>query len=224
MQREIKNTADGSKTLYIKDLEEGYHSHHGALQEAQHVFIKNGINNIKNSEINILELGFGTGLNALVTLEYLKNSEQKLQINYFSLEKYPVKMNEVDNLAFHQLFNDSDFEAWNTKIHECTWESPQSITPQFNLTKFNTDFFNLTQVDLPPIDLVYFDCFGARVQPELWELPLAEMIAHKMKSGGLLTTYSSKGSFQRVLKSLNFEVKKVEGPKGKREMINAWKH
>ncbi|WP_188616565.1 tRNA (5-methylaminomethyl-2-thiouridine)(34)-methyltransferase MnmD [Cloacibacterium rupense] len=221
MKREIKTTLDGSKTLFINELNEGYHSHNGALQEAEHVFIKNGINNIKNYEINILELGFGTGLNALVTInEYLKNDKSH-KINYFTLEKYPVTEGEIVELSYVKHFNFENSEKIYHEIHTLEWGKTHSILPNFSFTKFECDFFNLENLDLPPIDLVYYDCFGAKVQPDLWEKPLFEMVKNKMRIGGLLTTYSSKGSVRRILKELNFEVTKLEGPKGKREMINA---
>lgn len=221
LKREIKTTSDGSKTLYINDLEEGYHSHHGALQEAEHVFINNGIKNINNCEINILELGFGTGLNALVTIdEFLKNNDNQ-SINYFTLEKYPVNKEEVIQLSYVEHFNFDNSEEIYQKLHTSAWGKTIEILPNFTFTKYNCDFFELQNIDLPKINLVYYDCFGARVQPDLWEKPLFEMVKNKMATEGLLTTYSSKGSVRRILKELNFEVKKLEGPKGKREMINA---
>lgn len=223
MNREIKTTNDGSKTLYIEALNESYHSTHGALQEAEHVFIKNGIEKIKKTEINILELGFGSGLNALVTIAYLLEHPEIEKVHYFTLEKYPIAMAEVVALDFGNLFSQPMFSDFNEVIHQLPWESPQPVIPNFILSKFNVDFYDLAQLPLPSIDLVYFDCFGARVQPDLWEYPLAEMVVNKMGANALLTTYSSKGSFQRVLKSLGLRVEKLAGPKGKREMINAWK-
>ncbi len=221
MKREIKTTEDGSKTLFINELNEGYHSHHGALQEAEHVFIKNGINNINNYEINILELGFGTGLNTLVTINNHLNNDKNHKINYFTIEKYPVTSDEIAELSYVKHFNFENSEEIYRKIHSVSWNETHQILPNFSLTKFECDFFNLENLELPPIDLVYYDCFGARVQPDLWEMPLFEMVKNKMRVGGLLTTYSSKGSVRRILKELNFDVKKIEGPKGKREMINA---
>ena len=222
MNRIIKTTADHSKTLYIEELNEGYHSHHGALQEARHVFIKNGLNKIKYCEINILELGFGTGLNVLVTIdEFLKN-RPNLHIQYFTFEKYPVQLSEIQELGYNSLFENDLISQVNQKIHECEWGSKVEILPNFHLTKINADFFDLKNTELTPICLVYYDCFGARVQPDLWEKPLFEMVSQKMKRGGLLTTYSSKGSVRRILQELGFQVEKLEGPKGKREMINAW--
>lgn len=223
MKREVKLTNDGSKTLFINDLNEGYHSHHGALQEAKHVFIDNGLKLINNYEINILELGFGTGLNVLVTIDEFLKTDKNHAIHYFSLEKYPVLLTEVQELNYDSLFDNNFLTEINQKIHEAQWNKSVEIVPNFFLTKIEADFFQLKNIVLPEIDLVYFDCFGARVQPDLWEKPLFEMVADKMKKNGLLTTYASKGSVRRILQGLNFEVEKRPGPPGKREMINATK-
>lgn len=223
MKREVKLTNDGSKTLFINDLNEGYHSHHGALQEAKHVFIDNGLKLINNYEINILELGFGTGLNVLVTIDEFLKTDKNHAIHYFSLEKYPVLLTEVQELNYDSLFDNNFLTEINQKIHEAEWNKSVEIVPNFFLTKIEADFFQLKNIVLPEIDLVYFDCFGARVQPDLWEKPLFEMVADKMKKNGLLTTYASKGSVRRILQELNFEVEKRPGPPGKREMINATK-
>lgn len=223
MEREIKITKDGSKTLYIKELNENYHSHHGALQEAKHVFIENGMKELKNSEINILELGFGTGLNVLVTIdEYLKADKHHV-INFYSIEKYPITEKEIQELRYDRLFSDENLEEVYQKIHAAEWNVKTEIIPGFFLQKIRADFFALKNIDLPDIHLVYYDCFGARVQPDLWEEPLFQMVADKMACGGLLTTYSSKGSVRRILQELGFLVEKKPGPPGKREMINAWK-
>ncbi len=223
MKREIKTTSDGSKTLYISELNENYHSHHGAYQEAQHVFIDNGLKMIYDSEINILELGFGTGLNLLVTInEFLKTDKYHI-IHYFTLEKYPINNEEVNALDYGSFFINKEISAIYQKIHLLKWNETVEIVPQFFFTKFQCDFFEINKLNLPPIDLVYYDCFGARVQPDLWEQPIFEIVAGAMKKGGLLTTYSSKGSVRRILKELNFNVEKKAGPPGKREMINAIK-
>ncbi len=223
LDREIRTTNDGSKTLFISELNENYHSHHGALQEAEHVFIKNGLNLINDYEINILELGFGTGLNVLVTInEYLKTDKNHI-INYYTLEKYPINDHEIESLAYFDHFDNIELKNIYRKIHQTDWEKSVEITKGFNLKKIQCDFFDLKNIELPDISLVYYDCFGARVQPDLWEKPLFEMVADKMKINGLLTTYSSKGSVRRILKELNFDVQKKQGPPGKREMINAIK-
>lgn len=224
MKREITETKDGSKTLFIRELNESYHSSHGALQEAVHVFIDNGLKLKDNCDINILELGFGTGLNVLVTIdEFLKNDKNHV-LRYFAVEKYPVSEPEIEKLSYPELFSNSEIGNVNSKIHSAPWNIETEIIPNFFLTKFEKDFFEIKNLDLPEIDLVYFDCFGARVQPDLWEKPLFETVADKMKKGGLLTTYSSKGSVRRALQELNFKVEKKIGPPGKREMINAVKN
>lgn len=224
MEREVVTTKDGSKTLYIKELNENYHSHHGALQEAEFVFIKNGMNLLNNYEINILELGFGTGLNVLVTINEFLKTDKNHVVNYFSLEKYPVSVAEITELAYETLYESEKLKELYRKIHETEWEKPVEILPNFFLTKIQCDFFDLKNIELPKINLVYFDCFGARVQPDLWEKPLFELVADKMAANGLLTTYSSKGSVRRILQDLDFAVTKKPGPPGKREMINAIKN
>lgn len=223
MERKLVTTQDGSKTLLINDLNESYHSKHGALQEAEHVFINNGLKLINHYEINILELGFGTGLNVLVTIdEYLKKNKD-YKINYYGVEKYPIFFEEASDLSYSELFSNDFIKDLSLKIHELDWETPNELLSDFYLTKIKKDFFDLKTTDLPPIDLVYFDCFGARVQPDLWEMELLEIVSSKMKSGGLLTTYASKGSFRRNLIELGFDVEKKQGPPGKREMMIAWK-
>lgn len=223
MERTIKLTGDGSKTLFINAMNEGYHSGHGALQEAVHVFIENGFKLKYNYDINILELGFGTGLNVLVTIdEYLKTDKNHV-VRYFTLEKYPVRQEEIELLDYPALFPSAEMVAINAKIHNAPWNTETEIVPGFYLTKFEADFFSLKHLTLPPVHLVYFDCFGARVQPDLWEKGLFSIVAEKMADGGLLTTYSSKGSVRRILQELGFEVTKKPGPPGKREMINAIK-
>ncbi|HPW87948.1 MAG TPA: tRNA (5-methylaminomethyl-2-thiouridine)(34)-methyltransferase MnmD [Kaistella chaponensis] len=223
MEREIRTTQDGSKTLYIKDLNENYHSHHGALQEANHVFIKNGLNLVNYYEINILELGFGTGLNALVTInDFLKNDKNHV-INYFTVEKYPVNIEEVSELDYGSSFEHPEIKDFYEKLHQCPWNEKTEILSGFFFTKFQCDFFDIENLTLPKINLVYYDCFGARVQPDLWEDKIFKIVSDTMENEGLITTYSSKGSVRRILKDLNFEVEKKAGPPGKREMMIATK-
>lgn len=223
MNREIKTTNDGSKTLFISALNENYHSHHGALQEAQHVFIDNGMKLINVYDINILELGFGTGLNVLVTIDEFMKTDKNHIIHYYTLEKYPISKNEIVELDYGNLFNNQLIREIYLEIHSCEWNKSIEIVPNFFFTKIKCDFFKLEKLVLPKINLVYYDCFGARVQPDLWEKELFEMVTEKMEINGLLTTYSSKGSVRRILETLNFRVEKKAGPPGKREMINAFK-
>jgi len=207
----------------VDSLGETYHSKNGALQEAKHVFIKNGIKKLKKKEINILELGFGTGLNVLVTFNECLESNIYENINYFSIEKYPIELDEVKELKYDELFENKCVKKAFNKIHSLAWDKLEKINSKFHLKKIKSDFFELKNIKLPPIDLVYFDCFGSRVQPDLWEEDFLKIVTDKMLSGGLFTTYSSKGSVRRILRYLDFEVEKLNGPIGKREMINAWK-
>ncbi|PIE50185.1 MAG: peptidase [Flavobacteriales bacterium] len=223
MKREIKTTKDGSKTLYINDLNESYHSQHGAIQEAKHVFIKNGLNQVNKYEINILELGLGTGLNVLVTIDDIMKNNKNQVIHYFGIEKYPIAKSEMEALDYPKLFENEKLKKIYTQIHQTEWGKSIEIHPNFFLHKIKGDFYEMDTFNLPPIDLVYFDCFGARVQPDLWEKALFEKVNHKMANESLLTTYSAKGSVRRILQDLGFEVEKKQGPPGKREMINAWK-
>ena len=224
MEREVKITSDGSKTLFIKDLNEGYHSGHGALQEAKFVFIDNGYKLIERCEINILELGFGTGLNGLVTIDEFLKTDKNQVVRYYSLEKYPVLQQELLALDYPTLFENPDLDSAFTRLHEAPWNEPCEVVENFFVTKIEADFFDLDSLRIPPIDLVYFDCFGSRVQPDLWEPKLIGLVADKMSKEGLFTTYSAKGSLRRALLDLDFEVEKRPGPPGKREMITAIKH
>ena len=223
MKREITITKDGSKTLFISELNEGYHSYHGALQEAEFVFIKNGLNLLKNSKINILEMGFGTGLNLLVTINNFLTNQSHKEIHYISIEKYPVSHNEIAELGYSKLFDFPNAEEIYQNAHLAEWNKKTEILPNFFLTKWEADFFDIPKLDIPKVDLVYYDCFGARVQPDLWEKPLFEIVTEKMNKNSLLTTYSSKGSVRIILKELGLEVEKRPGPPGKREMMIAWK-
>lgn len=229
LERKLISTDDGSATIFIPEWNESYHSKHGAVQEAIHVFIQNGLDKIPNKKISVLEIGFGTGLNSFLTL--LNAVKRDLDVSYTGLEKYPVQPSEYRLLNYSKSiinnFNLSDFEEIKPddlyqKMMDSDWGDFQEINQNFRLKKVEIDFF---EFDYPEseYDLVYFDAFGARVQPELWTSELFEKIYFGMKTGGLLTTYSSKGSVRRALKELGFEVEKLAGPPGKREMINAIK-
>ncbi len=215
--REIRTTQDGSTTIYIPEWNENYHSHHGALQEAQHVFIKNGLHKIQKPELTIAEFGFGTGLNAFLTALEADSTQQK--INYLGIEKYPINLEEVKALEYTQLIPDP--EDYFGKLHRTPWNVWAPISANFKINKTQSDFRNITSEN--HWDLVYYDAFGYRVQPHLWSKEIFENIFQNMTVGGLLTTYCSKGVVRRTLQEIGFEVKKLKGPKGKREMINAWK-
>ena len=212
-----KITEDGSTTLYRPDLDEHYHSIHGAIQESMHVFIEAGLNKCKSDSLKILEIGFGTGLNALLTM---LNSDRK-QIVYHSIEKYPLEKNIVDKLNFPDIINSSVSANWFKKIHETQWNTEYEIEPWFKLKKMETDL--LEHVFETGYDLVYFDAFAPEKQPELWNIEIFQKIFDSMSENAILTTYCAKGSVRRAMLSCGFKVERIPGPKGKREMMRAIK-
>ena len=224
MQRKIITTADGSKTIQIEDWNEQYHSVHGAIQEANHVYVKHGllffnseILQNQDDKISILEIGFGTGLNAILTL--LAAQQLKLNIDYYGIEAYPVSPEELNQLNYSETLGikDNSFED----IHKSDWETSHHITEQFSLTKQQKFFDDITDVNC--YDIIYFDAFGARVQPELWTEAIFEKMYKALKPNGVLVTYSAKGTVKRALRSIGFELKRLEGPPGKRHMLRAIK-
>ena len=219
MKRRIIETGDGSKTIQIEDWNEQYHSKHGAIQEAYHVFIKNGLWQLKEKSIKILEIGFGTGLNSLITL--IESQKTKQHIDYVGVEAYPVSQEEVVALDYCNQLNVGDMENNFLSFHESPWEEWHSITNGFNLLKQKKDFHQISDENL--FNLVYFDAFGARVQPELWTEELFGKMYGAMKTNGILVTYAAKGSVRRAMQTVGFKVERLPGPPGKREMLRATK-
>ncbi len=223
MKREIIITGDGSSTIHIPEWNEQYHSKHGALQEAIHVFVNMGLIPISEredlAEISILEIGFGTGLNALVTYEESRNRSRT--INYTGVEAYPVAREEVDKLNFSEIIKDPLAVDFFDKIHKCEWGNEIEITKSFKLTKQQKFFQDIEDVEL--YDLIYFDAFGARVQPELWSVDIFKKMFTALKSNGVLVTYAAKGSVRRAMLEVGFFVERLPGPPGKREMLRATK-
>jgi tRNA U34 5-methylaminomethyl-2-thiouridine-forming methyltransferase MnmC len=218
MERSLKITRDGSHTVFMKEMDEPYHSIHGALQESMHVFIKQGLLSAEQSSLRILELGFGTGLNAILTLR--ESIAHKLDIYYHTVEKYPLKNFEYQLLNFQE-FVDSIPKGIMQRMHECPWGEPVKISDHFTLYKEEADFRTM---NLPSnINLVYFDAFSPDKQPELWTPDVFDSISKASDPGAILVTYSSKGIVRRTLNSCGFDVVKVAGPPGKREMIRATK-
>lgn len=219
MKREIITTADGSTTIQIKDWQEQYHSKHGAIQEAYHVFIHSGLDLFENTTVDILEIGFGTGLNALITL--IEFQKRNLNINYTGVEAYPVSKEELDQLNYlDQLKSNSLKDEFDT-MHTSPWETLVEVTSGFNLIKEQKFFKDINKSNA--FDLVYFDAFGARVQPELWTVEIFKIMFKAMKSGGYLVTYAAKGSVRRAMLEVGFLVERLPGPPGKREMLRAKK-
>jgi len=218
MERSIKITEDGSHTMFVHGLDEPYHSTHGALQESMHVFIKQGLLTVKEPSVNILELGFGTGLNALLTLA--ESLSLNLDINYHAVEKYPLKESEYKLLNYEKLIEHIPKGTLH-RMHSCPWGKAVQISDRFTLYKEEADF---RCMKLPPkANLIYFDAFSPDKQPELWTDEVIGPIAQVSEEGAILVTYSVKGIVRRTLSSCGFEVHKVAGPPGKRSMIRAIK-
>ena len=218
---ELKKTADGSHTLFVPELNETYHSIHGAIQESQHVFIKNGLHYFSDKEVvNILEIGFGTGLNALLTLLAVENSSQT--VNYVSLEKFPLPNKLIQQLNYPtQLKLNATQTALFHQLHTCEWNTSTPISKNFNLLKIENDLADF-QSDTT-FDIVYFDAFAPEKQAELWTDIIFSKIYSLLNSGGILVTYCAKGMVKRTLKSVGFQLETLPGPPGKREMIRAVK-
>ncbi|MCK0114792.1 tRNA (5-methylaminomethyl-2-thiouridine)(34)-methyltransferase MnmD [Gelidibacter sp. F63206] len=229
MQRKIITTADGSKTIQIEEWNEQYHSVHGAIQEANHVYIKHGLlfcfdrlnsSNDESQEISILEIGFGTGLNAFLTL--LQADEHQIDIYYRGVEAFPISSNEMAALNYPETLRVLEKTALFEKMHKIPWEIDKRLISYFTLHKQQKLFSDITDKDR--FDLIYFDAFGARVQPELWTISIFKIMFDALKSGGVLVTYAAKGSVRRAMQSVGFSVEKLPGPPGKREMLRATKH
>ena len=219
MKREIVQTSDGSTTIYLPEWEENYHSKHGAIQEAKHVFIKNGFSIFKQDEISILEIGFGTGLNAFITFLEAKNAN--IKVNYSGAEAYPVDFNEIEQMNYVVELQATDFELEFQKMHTSEWNSNVKISDDFYLKK-RKQFFNEIN-DVEAFELIYFDAFGFRVQPELWSTEIFQKMYNALKPGGVLVTYAARGVVKRSMIEVGFSVEKLAGPPGKREMFRATK-
>lgn len=222
LKREIITTADGSSSLHIPEWNEQYHSKHGAIQESNHVFVESGLNYFithqTQDELNIIEAGFGTGLNALITAIWANDHQQK--VNYLSLEAYPVLAEEISKLNFTEQLGKNRANLF-TDIHTSEWEKEINITPFFKLTKQQKYFQDLELNKWG--HLVFYDAFGPRVQPHLWETEVLSKFYHALKKGGIFTTYCAKGQVRRDLQSLGFNMERIPGPPGKREMLRGIK-
>ncbi|WP_163401292.1 tRNA (5-methylaminomethyl-2-thiouridine)(34)-methyltransferase MnmD [Flavobacterium fluviatile] len=219
MKREIIKTLDGSTTIHLQEWNECYHSKHGAIQEAKHVFIKNGLSLFGGKPVSILEIGFGTGLNAFIT--FLEADEQQQNIEYTGAEAYPVASEEVLAMNYVSELEADAFENIFKKMHECEWNEKIAITSHFSLTKRKQFFHEIN--DFETFDLIYFDAFGYRVQPELWSTEIFQKMYNSLKPNGVLVTYAARGIVKRSMIEVGFTVEKLAGPPGKREMFRAVK-
>ena len=215
----IEQTADGSYTLYVPELDEHYHSVKGALTESQHIFINMGLKHSSVSSPRILEIGLGTGLNCFLTL--LNAEENKRHIHYTSIERFPLGMDVIQKLDYPSIIgrgHNADYLA----IHQAPWEEDTKLSPWFTLHKVEGDFTNYTFEK--GYDIIYFDAFAPEKRPEMWEQSLFNSLYQILNKGGILTTYCAKGIVRRMLQSAGFIVERLAGPPGgKREILRATK-
>ena len=225
MALEIQLTSDGSHTLFVPEMDEHYHSVNGAIQESMHVFIEAGLRQYgarlrqyNKKSIRILELGFGTGLNAF--LSCLEAEKMGIQIHYTGLEKYPLPMELIRKLNYSEQFPENKNETY-LKIHQCDWDFSTEITENFAIKKIKVDF---STYDFPEkYDIVYYDAFAPDKQTNVWTQEIFNRLFSCMNSGGILTTYCAKGVVRRMMKEAGFEVERIPGPPGKRQMLRAGK-
>ena len=216
---ELIKTSDGSTSLYIPELDETYHSKHGALQECLHVFISKGLQLFTHQPISILEVGFGTGLNALVT--YQHHSSLQLSIHYETTEAYPLQWEQASMMNYPEMLKAPQLNPIFKQMHCCAWNETITLSPTFSFKKRLQRFETIN--DDEQFNLIYFDAFGAQVQPELWEEDIFRRMYNALKQGGVLVTYAAKGSVRRAMQACGFTVERLPGPPMKREMLRARK-
>ena len=227
MEKSLIITKDGSHTVSIPEMNVSYHSLHGAIQESGHVFINQGLRFFQNynaaAEIHVLEMGFGTGLNALLSL---MEAGSNLSIHYTAIELFPLTIGEAKTLNYCEQLKREDLLPSFEKMHQCEWERDVAINPFFAIHKLQLSLLNIKNSNffhnssLRP-DIIYFDAFAPAAQPELWTKEVFEMLYAILKDNGILVTYCSKGVVRRAMQAAGFVVEKVPGPPGKREIVRA---
>jgi tRNA U34 5-methylaminomethyl-2-thiouridine-forming methyltransferase MnmC len=219
MKRELRQTADGSSTLFVPELQEHYHSINGAIQESNHIFLGCGLHTIEKATVSILEIGFGTGLNAWLTALDVESSQKR--VSYTSLEKYPLTREEIALLNYPQLAETPFSAELFQRIHNAAWGENIDLAPLFTLKKIESDVqaFVSTQT----YDIIYFDAFAPAVQPELWTEEIFRKMYNALNRGGILVTYCAQGQVKRNMKAAGFRIERLPGPPGKREITRARK-
>ena len=220
----IYTTEDGSSTIFLPDLNEYYHSKYGAISESDHVFIKNGLyfwkkNNPNKSFCNIFEVGFGTGLNTFLAFKKSKYFSDT-NFTYYSIESNPLKVSETSQLNYDMNLNDKQ-NIFNL-IHESEWNLPIELSNNFSLKKINSNLHDY-KFDLT-FDIVFFDAFCYRVQPEMWSEKVIEPIVNAMNKSSVFVTFSSMNMLFDLLQDLKLEVQKIPGPTNKKKMLRAIKN
>ncbi len=218
MKQQVIRTKDNSTTIFLEELDEHYHSTNGAVQEALHVFIRHGLKAVNKGTVKILEVGFGTGLNAFLTA--LSVLEDRVSVAYTGLEAFPLEPEVLAQMDFGPLWQ--QHRELYEKIHVAEWEKPVVIHKQFTLEKRHCRVQDF-KPEPGSLDLIYFDAFGPRVQPEMWETPVFRVCYDALSENGVLVTYCAQGQMKRNLKEAGFRIEALPGPPGKREMTRAFR-
>lgn len=223
MERKIIVTADGSHSVFIPEMNVTYHSIHGAVQESRHVFIEAGLHAPGRLErpdaVRIFEMGVGTGLNALLTL--IESEKLNCRIYYQAIELHPLNNDEVKLLNYCNILGREDLQKNFERLHSCEWDKEVEVTSHFIFKKINANVLNFQASE--SFALIFFDAFDPNAQPELWNEEIFLKMFSLLEPGGILVTYSSKGSVRRAMEAAGFRVEKLPGPEGKREIVRATK-
>ena len=216
---QIEKTADGSYTLFVPELDEHYHSVKGALTESEHIFINMGLKHSLALSPRVLEIGFGTGLNAFLSL--LEAEKSQRSVHFTTIERYPLDMETIRTMNYPAQVAPDHNTAYET-LHSAPWNEDAVITEYFTLHKIEADF---TNYQFPyGYDVIYFDAFAPEKQPEMWSQELFDHLFNILNPGGILTTYCAKGIIRRMLQAAGFTVERLPGPPGgKREILRATK-
>ncbi|WP_018108156.1 tRNA (5-methylaminomethyl-2-thiouridine)(34)-methyltransferase MnmD [Bacteroides propionicifaciens] len=212
----LEKTEDGSDTLFIPEMDEHYHSTKGALTETNYIFIEKGLLASTQKEVKVLEIGFGTGLNAIQTLKAAQ--ENNIKVAFHTLELYPLTWGKLESLSYAE-------QPYYKEIHLAPWENLVEITPEFTIHKHQFDFTTLPTKDIgSAFNVIYFDAFAPEKQPNMWTQQLFNHLFGLLSDGGILTTYCAKGVIRRMLQEAGFKVERLPGPpNGKREILRATK-
>ncbi len=214
---ELRETEDGSHTLYLPEIDETYHSIHGAVNESTHVFLRAGLDLCVKSKLRVLEVGFGTGLNAYLTA--LEAERRNIEIDYVSVEKFPLSADVYEKLNFGEMSGGD--QSLFQLIHKAEWGVQENLTPLFCLEKIESDFTALFLQR--EFDVIYYDAFSPDKQPELWGEDIFIKLFASTALVGVLTTYCAKGAVRRAMQAAGYSVERIPGPVGKREMLRATK-
>lgn len=220
MDKEFVITEDGSHTIYLPEIDEHYHSTHGAVQESLHIYINEGLLQFVNKQISVLEIGFGTGLNAF--LSYIYAQKHNISVKYWSIEKYPLAETEYKTLNY-TTGEFAEFTSVFEKMHLAPWDTDVVISPDFTLHKIQADLTTHSFNFSSPVDLLYYDAFAPNKQPDLWTDDVIKKVCDHVGEGGVVVTYCAKGTVRRAFAAAGFQMERLPGPPGKKEIIRGKK-